>query len=280
MILENNDCRVEISNSGAEILHFIHKQSQKEWKWDGNKQFWDQHNPILFPIVGSTYDKKIRINGNIYEMGNHGFARRAYFKTVSESSIQCELVLMHSEETLKQYPFEFKLSVRYQLEGSKLMIQYTIENLSTLDMPFSIGFHPAFMTSQNGVSANQIVKFPNLENDLPESICDKETNTLVFNDQFFQKVPTLLLENCHSPYVILEDGNNTMKVDIIGYRWLAFWKKPEAHFLCIEPWHGHDDFNEVTGDFSQREGTLILKPNRIFTTSQCYEAGVKENRNV
>ena len=159
MILENEKCRVEISNSGAEIHHFINKETNKEWMWDGNPQFWDQHNPILFPIVGSTYDKKIRINQKIYEMGNHGFARRAFFKTVSESKTSCELCLESNEDTLKQYPFEFKLNVRYDLEGNCLNITYTIENLSAEDMPFSFGLHPAFMTSNNGVNGSQTVVF-------------------------------------------------------------------------------------------------------------------------
>ena len=80
-----------------------------------------------------------------------------------------------------------------------------------------------------------------------------------------------------SPYVTLVDGKDTMKVSIMGYKYLAFWKKPEANFLCIEPWHGHSDFAEVHCDFKDREGTIILKPNRIYTTTHSLEAGVKEN---
>ncbi len=277
MILENELCKVEISNNGAEIHHFINKETGKEWMWDSNPKYWDQHNPILFPIVGSTYDKKIRINGKIYEMGNHGFTRRAVFKTVSESTNSCELCLESNKETLSQYPFEFKLNVRYDLEGTCLKIHYSIENKSSEDMPFSFGLHPAFMTSTNGVDGIQSVVFPNQENDLPENILNTQTNTLEFTDEFFKKVPTLFLKNVASPYVTLIDGNNTMKVSVMGYKYLAFWKKPEANFLCIEPWHGHSDFEEVNCDFSEREGTLILKPNRIFTTTHELIAGVREN---
>ncbi len=276
MILENEVCKVEISNNGAEIHHFINKLSQKEWMWDGDPKFWDQHNPILFPIVGSTYDKKIRINNEIYEMGNHGFARRAFFKTVHESDLSCELCLESDAKTLKQYPFEFKLSVRYDLHETSLDIRYTIENLSNKDMPFSFGLHPAFMTSSNGVDGKQFVLFPNQEKDLPKSILNMQTNCLEFSDEFFKTTPTLFLENVASPYVVLEDGDDTMKVSIMGYKYLAFWKKPEAPFLCIEPWHGHSDFSEVDCDFKDREGTLILKPNRIYTTTHNLVAGVKE----
>ena len=280
MILENDVCKVEISNVGAEIHHFINKKTNTEWMWDGDKAFWDQHNPILFPIVGSTFDKKIHLGQETYEMGNHGFARRALFTTQNSDLNSCELLLESNMETLAQYPFEFKLKVRYDLDGTCLNITYTVENHSNKDMPFSIGFHPAFMTSHNGKDGSQVVRFSNQEKDLPQAIFNQEKNSLAFTDEFFKGTPTLLLENIVSPYVVLEDGNDTMKVNVVGYRWLAFWKKPEAKFLCIEPWHGHSDFEEVNCDFSEREGTLILKPKRIYTTTQTYVAGVKENNNV
>ena len=277
MILENDVCKVEISNLGSEIHHYINKNTGKEWMWDGNPQYWDQHNPILFPIVGSTYDKKIRINGKVYEMGNHGFARRAVFKTVFESKNSCELVLESNKETLSQYPFEFKLNVRYDLDGLCLNIRYNIENCSDQDMPFGFGLHPAFMTSSNGLNGSQTVVFSNEEKSLPTSILNKEKKSLEFTDAFFKETPTLFLENMASSYVTLIDNHNTMKVSIMGYKYLAFWKKPEANFICIEPWHSHTDFEEFKGDFFEREGTIILKPKRIYTTTHSLIAGVKEN---
>lgn len=276
MILENDVCKVEISNQGAEIYHFLVKKSNKEWMWDGNPSYWDQHNPILFPIIGSTYDKKIHLGKETYEMGNHGFARRAVFETVESSHKHCVLLLRSNEDTLKQYPFAFKLWVRYELKECALTIRYTIENDSTCDMPFSFGLHPAFMTSNNGINGSQMVHFPNQETNLPESILDTKSNSLIFTDAFFEKTPTLLLENVSSAYVVLVDGLDRMKVSVMGYKWLAFWKKPAASFICIEPWLGHSDFEEINCDFSEREGTLILAPHRSFVINHYLEASINE----
>lgn len=274
MILENDVALVEISNNGAEIHHFIYKPTQKEWIWNGDPSFWDQHNPILFPIIGSTYDHKIHLKGKEYVLGNHGFARRAYFKTIDHTKSSVELCLEANADTLSQYPYEFKLSVRYDLEKASLKIHYSIENCSQKAMPFSFGLHPAFMMSTNGVNGVQTVFFPNKEKNLPQSILNND-NSLAFDDAFFEKTPTLLLENVASPFVILKDKNNWMRVSVMGYRWLAFWKKPKAAFLCIEPWLGHSDFEKVDCDFSQREGTLILEARRTFVITHKLEASLK-----
>ena len=59
-----------------------------------------------------------------------------------------------------------------------------------------------------------------------------------------------------------------MKVDVVGYEWLAFWSaKNNAPFVCIEPWHSHGDFGKTDVPFEKREGTLSLAPGRIFTTA-------------
>ena len=89
----------------------------------------------------------------------------------------------------------------------------------------------------------------------------------------FNNIPTLLFEHLRSPYVTLTNGKNSVKVSVAGYRWLAFWTKPNAPYLCIEPWHGHGDFAEVHVPFEEREGTIQLRENASFTTSYTIEIG-------
>lgn len=268
MILENHNIRVEISLQAAEIHHLIFKPTQKEWIWDADPNYWPQRNPILFPIIGSTYDKKIHMEDKVYVMGNHGFTRHALFKLEQASLDTIRLSLESSEETLKQYPYPFKLSVTYTLAQDRLVMTYEIENHSPQDMPFSLGLHPAFKTAYNGDHGAQIVEFPCQERNLPQDILQIATHQqLHFTDAFFHQTPTLMLEGIASPYVTLCEAQDRMDISTTGYRWLAFWKKPQAHFLCIEPWHGHEDFDEIKQDFKDREGTLILKPGHTYMST-------------
>ena len=62
-------------------------------------------------------------------------------------------------------------------------------------------------------------------------------------------------------------------VSVAGYRWLAFWTKPNAPYLCIEPWHGHGDFEEVHVPFEQPRGHDSAERKRRFTTSYTIEIG-------
>lgn len=265
MILENSKFKVEISTAGAEMHHLWVKETQKDWIWQGDPKFWSQRNPILFPIVGSTYDKKLHFENHITSIGNHGFARYAQFKLVHSSTTQLVLELTDTAETYGQYPFHFTLRVVYELHEKGLGVTYTILNKDTVEMPFSFGLHPAFATSTNGVDGSQRVEFSHPEKQLPSSIA-MGTQALEFTDAFFKQVPTFIMEYPNSSEVTLIDGNDRISMDIIGYRWLAFWKKPEAPFLCIEPWHGHDDFEERLQLFKNREGTLILDPGHSYTT--------------
>jgi len=65
--------------------------------------------------------------------------------TVAESS-ETELIyeLRSNDETLKKYPFDFTLEIKYTLEQNQLGVQYRVINIESGDLPFSIGAHPAF----------------------------------------------------------------------------------------------------------------------------------------
>lgn len=268
MILENETIYLKVDLQAAEMHSLVDKVNHKEWIWNANPEFWSQRNPILFPLVGNTYDKKLHIDGKEYPIGNHGFTRHALFNCIEQTSDKIVLQLKSSEMTLSQFPYEFTLEVEYRLNQTSIDIIYRITNDSDRIMPFNFGLHPAFLHSNNGNDKAIPVEFLQKEDNLPESILRVEGNQyLDFTDQFFETTPTLVLDNVKSSYVRLHDQSNYIDVSVFGYRWLAFWKKPKSNFICIEPWYGHDDFEPFHGEFKDREGTLCLDSRKQFTTS-------------
>ena len=112
--------------------------------WQGDPAFWSGRNPTLFPMVGSTWDKKLHIGGKEYVTGNHGFTRHSDFTCIEHDDSHILMELTDSEETLKQYPFRFKLHILYELDERKVNITYRIFNENDTEMPFNFGLHPAF----------------------------------------------------------------------------------------------------------------------------------------
>jgi galactose mutarotase-like enzyme len=261
MNIQNDFLSLSVTLTAAEMTSLIDKKTGKEVLWQGDPAYWSGRNPILFPIVGSTFDKKIHLFGKIFEMGNHGFARNSEFELVSHTEDQITVRLKESEKTLTQYPFHFTLMVRYTLVQNTVHINYSIENNEELPMPFSFGLHPAFAL---GDPDDALLCFPQ-EEIHPQT--QQSFSSLKMDDAFFSQTPTFILEHPNSESVDLCLPDRTVRVGCEGYRWLAFWKKPEAKFICIEPWHGHGDFKEVTTDFTQREGTINLDPHQSFHTS-------------
>jgi galactose mutarotase-like enzyme len=262
MNIQNEKLSLTVTLNAAEMTSLIDKKTGKEILWNGDPAYWAGRNPILFPIVGSTFDKKIHLFGKEYVMGNHGFTRNSVFTQLSQTENQITLRLIESELTLAQYPFKFSLTVCYTLESDCVNIDYLIENTDDKKMPFSFGLHPAFALDDPDAA---LLRFPETETDPDHGNTFKE---VLMNDAFFKDRPTFLLEKFQSPYVDLVRGDRSIRVSCDGYRWLAFWKKPGATFLCIEPWHGHADFSDqVTADFTKREGTIILDPHQSFYTS-------------
>ena len=65
--IENPFLYVEVSDRGAELMRIMRKDTGAEILWNGDPAFWSYRSPILFPNVGSTWQKKMKINGKEYQ---------------------------------------------------------------------------------------------------------------------------------------------------------------------------------------------------------------------
>ena len=101
MRLDNGIIAIEIANHGAEL-----KSATKngfEYMWCGNAEYWGRTSPVLFPIVGSLKNKSYKLNGKVYEMSQHGFARDNEFKLLNSTKTSAIYEFCANEETLKNY---------------------------------------------------------------------------------------------------------------------------------------------------------------------------------
>lgn len=282
-ILENADLKLECTPKGGEILHLIDKKKNQEIMYQGNEA-WTGSNPSLFPIIGSTYKKTYEINGKEYSMKNHGLIRYAILEgEQTEDSITFRYA--SDAETKKQYPFDFKYSITYRLETNKVLIEYRIENTGREAMPFSFGLHPAFIVPQNDKESFEeySIEFEN-EEDASQIVFDSDIHvpariepvhlhTWKLDRKEIEKYATIVYKDYSSTFVVLKWKNEPrIKVSFPGFPFLAIWTHPTpSHFICIEPWYGHADFDTSCSDFYQREGTMLLPANEEFKTAYSIE---------
>lgn len=274
-IISNNYITAKINDKGAELFSLISNETNKEYIWEGNPEFWGKHSPILFPIVGTLKKNSFEVNDTKYQLSRHGFARDMTFELIDTKENSATFSIQSSAETLKVYPFEFELQIHYSLEEKKLNIAYKVINKTESQLPFSIGAHPAF--ALNGNFEEYQLKFEKeepliyslLENDLISNdtrIVEKQDNLVQLNYNLFEN-DALIFKNLDSKSLtILKNETPLLKVDFHGFPHLGIWTKINAPFLCIEPWYGYSDTNESTGNLFEKEGIQIIEANEIFNS--------------
>lgn len=261
--MDNGILTVEVDEHASEIHHLTANETKIEYAWNGDAKYWAGRNPTLFPMVGSTYDKILHINGKEYKTGNHGFTRHSDFTCTKHTDTQIEMTLKDNEETLQQYPFHFTLRNLYTLSDNTLTVKTSVTNDSSVVMPFNLGYHPAFnVPLQEGVWEDYFIKTDKEET---FSLNGKEVHTSVIPLDREALASTIILTNPNSKQFTLTNGIHGVTMFAENYPWFAVWS-PNAPFVCLEPWHSHTDFAEVNVPFEKREGTLFLNPNETFET--------------
>ena len=280
--------KIETSSHGAELtsikLDGIEKLHQGNSVVDENgKTYWGRHAPILFPIVGKLKDNKTIINGNQYEMTQHGFARDMEFEEIFKDENNIKYVVKSNEETLKKFPFKFELYVEYEInnkdDANELITKYVVVNKDEKDMLFGLGGHPAFICDYNNENyelefenKEDRIEFYKLENGLIKINPIKSilnNNKIKLTKDIFDE-DAIIMKHINSNKVILKNIANNKKIlefDFKGFPYLAIWSKKGAPFVCIEPWQNHTDSVNTDGNFDKKEDIIKLKSNQKFECS-------------
>lgn len=270
-ILKNKHCTVTINHKGAELISFT--KNGIDCIWSVDEKFWNKTSPILFPIVGRLKNDTYLLDGKKYTLNRHGFARDYVFFVKEKLENSITFSLQQNEETLKRYPFNFELQLKYTLENSTLTLQYFVINNSNEKMPFSIGAHPAFSITNNfedyalQFDSHDTFETHHLENDLfngKTSIIPSNGNLIPLNYGLFEK-DALVFKNLESKTVTLIKNNKAvLSINFKEFPFLGIWTKKNAPFICIEPWVGHADESTATGNIVEKKNITILNAKESF----------------
>lgn len=275
-IISNSKLSVQIKSKGAELFSLKNKVTQREFIWEGNSDFWGKHSPVLFPIVGTLKNNTYRFENKEYQLPRHGFARDLEFKIVYQTENEVIFLLSSDENTAKLFPFKFELQMHYILIDATLKLSYSVKNLDNKTLPFSIGAHPAFALPFEFENYSlqfehqETLKSCTLENDL---LSDKtfeielENKNLPLSYSLFAN-DALIFKTLKSKFItIVETENPILKISFSDFENLGIWTKPNAKFICIEPWLGYSDTIHSNGNLSEKDGIQIVKENQTFCCS-------------
>ncbi|WP_339889058.1 aldose 1-epimerase family protein [uncultured Flavobacterium sp.] len=269
--IKDTNHSASINNKGAELFEFTKDKTNYIWTID--EQFWNKTSPILFPIVGRLKNDSYTLNEKVYKLPRHGFARDCDFEVIHQKENEVVFSLRESQETLKMYPFEFELQIKYTLENNKLTISYKVINHSENSMPFNIGAHPAFAMNGNfedyslQFNKNEEFETHHLENELfnaKTDLVESDKGKIPLTYSLFEKDALVFKHLKSNELSILKENNPYLKINYEGFPFLGIWTKQNAPFLCVEPWYGHADEKTSNGNFHDKKAIQVLNSKASF----------------
>ena len=270
--IKNEFLTVSLNEIGAEIKSI--KYADTEYIWEGRAEVWAGSCPLMFPICGGLKNDKCIFDGKEYTLQKHGYARFKRFEV--ENLTNNSVVFLHKSdnETQEQFPFDYELRVIYTLIDKTLKIDYSVKNLNNKTMYFSIGSHEAYYTPE-GIedydvifpqkeTLNASVLYGNLLSNQQMPII-YEQDYLPLYDKYFT-IDALVFKDLKSKSATLRNRKNgkAIMIDFPDDKYFLLWHKPNAPYICLEPWNGIPDTVGSSYDITEKEGIISLSANSEY----------------
>jgi len=276
--LSSGELSAQIDPAGAQ-LSVLRDRADRDLLWNGEPSIWAGRAPLLFPIVGALAGGSYRLGSNSYQLSRHGFARGSVFEIVSATATSAVFRLQADQASLRLYPFRFALDVNFALNSSTLSIMTLVRNLGNVAMPASFGYHPALRWPLpfGQPKSDHYIEF---ENDEPSPVRRLDSNGLLMPERHATPIVQKRLSLTDALFVndalILDDMRSRsvtygahagprIRLSFPDTRYLGLWSKPQADFVCIEPWHGIADPQGYSGDFTAKPGVFMVAPDAGVT---------------
>jgi len=286
--IQNKNIKISIKDIGAELGSIVSLKNNKEYLWRGDETFWGGQAPILFPFVGRLKDDIFIANGKEYSQKQHGFFRKSNeVKLIEKTETKLTYSIKHSESTLKVYPYEFEFRTSYELIENTIVIHHYVENLGNDIMYFSIGEHPAFNCSLKDLNLNyeqSSLLFERSETEATwnlnkDGLFDNTTSEVLKNTNEIHLTANsfdndaLVFKNLKSDKITLSNKKEGPLVTVAfeDFSYLGIWSKPNAPFVCIEPWLGIADSHDTNQKIEDKEAMIHLAPEENYSASYSIE---------
>lgn len=276
--ISSGDLTATIDSMGAQLMSLT--CAGGEYLWQGDPKFWPRRAPVLFPIVGCLKnDEAMSAQGPVC-LKRHGLARTNEHKVKEVAADSVTYELRSSEATRELYPYDFCLNMAYSVDGTSLTQSFAVTNTGAIDLPFTLGGHPAFNVPMPGAEGERFDDYALVfaERWSPEvPVIDERglhdfgrMTRLMDNDrelplshELIERHATLVFHDVPKNRVTLVGtrSNHGVELEFDGFDYLGVWTaSPEAPFLAVEPWHGCATAYDESDRFEDKRSTITLAP--------------------
>ena len=213
----------------------------------------------IYRFEGATFEFPINEEANHNAL--HGLVFNKTFKVIDQVSTKdsASVKLIYEEKQKSTgFPFTYTIQLEYILTEISLDLKVTITNTDTKNFPFTLGWHPYF-----------------LSDDLSEStLCFESSKKMVFNDQMITiettdnpddskiKIENKQLDDCwelDKTDVSFSTPNYNLSINSSEKNsFLQAYTPPLNNVIAIEPTTG------VSDSFNNKIGLKILTPTDSY----------------
>ncbi len=278
--IENEKLRVQISDRGAQLWS-IQTKDGTEYLWQGDKAYWVDKAPNLFPYIARLTEGKYTLEGKSYEMTIHGFVNYSMLTAEEQKPDSIVFLLTQNEETRKMYPFDFAYRVAYTLENDRLAVRFSVENKNDRTMYFGIGGHPGFnVPLEKGLDfTDYYLEFDEAKNpvriDFSPTCCltgeDKPYalacgNRILLSHDMFDQDAIVLKDMAKAVTLKSDKSSRAVRVEYPQMDYIGFWHMPhtDAPYICIEPWSSLPSRQDVVEDLTAQPGLVSLEAGKTY----------------
>lgn len=284
--IKNDVLKIAVADRGAELKSITALSDGTEYLFDSDPKWWKYSSPILFPIVGKLVDGKYRAEGEEFYLPGHGFARTSNFWLVDATANALTFALESNAATFKVYPYKFRLEISFELVGNEVKFIWKVANADDKLIYFSIGAHPAISCPiayrENFEDCYLKFNQPEKSSRIPltadgtlsrERIPTLDGTELNLNYDLF-KGDALVFDDLKSDEISVcsRKSHKSLTVRAKGFPYWGIWTPAQggAPFICIEPWHGHADYDDFSGELKDKAGIRKLAVGETFKTEMSF----------
>lgn len=224
---------------------------------------------LLFPFANRIKDGTYRFNKhtykfNINEDGNnnalHGLVYNKTFEVLDFKTTKtyASVKLIYKEKYSSDgFPFTYDIQVEYMLSDTNLDFKVLVTNTSSQPFPFSLGWHPYFVTSNLSESYLKFKSSKKLVFDdrmITEKIEDIKTSSFKIEDK--------KLDDCwvlDDTKVVFETPEYNLQISSTEKNsFLQAYTPPRKNTIAIEPTTG------VSDSFNNKIGLQVIKPKENY----------------
>jgi galactose mutarotase-like enzyme len=267
---------IEISSGQASARIALRGAELKSWRvgaddllWPGDPASWPDTAPLLFPVVGWTRDG-VRVEGETYPLGLHGFARFETFDLIERGDAWVKLALRANARTRALYPFAYRFMIVYSLINNDLSVEIDVLNEDARPLPYAVGLHPGFAFPLPGAHGDHEILFDARERQeipviAPGGLFSSKTREIPLEGRRLLLDPKLFTEalcflDARSQGLEFRAGGKSLRMELENFPHIALWTLKGAKFVCLEAWTGHGDPVGFDGDLYAKPSMRVLAP--------------------